>query len=85
MYPLKDFLKKADHIAVLHNWNDILLSPADRTFLDETFGSRIYWFDAGGHMGNLYLKRFRNTLLKASGIEPEQNGTGKENGDGQKS
>lgn len=85
LYPLKDFLKKADHIAVLHNWNDILLSPADRTFLDETFGSRIYWFDAGGHMGNLYLKRFRNTLLKASGIEPEQNGTGKENGDGQKS
>lgn len=60
------FLAKTDRIRVLHNWNDVFLNDESRTFLDRTFGKRITWFDAGGHMGNLYLQRVRDTLIDVS-------------------
>lgn len=65
LYPLKDFLSKTDKVFLIHNWNDILLNDQDRRFLDRTFGRRAVWFDAGGHMGNLYLERFRKTVLES--------------------
>ena len=66
LYPLKDFLGRTDKIYLIHNWNDILLSDPDKRFLDQTFGKRATWFDAGGHMGNLYLERFRNVLRESA-------------------
>ncbi len=69
LYGIMPFLKQAENVVLIHAWNDILISDRDRKFLDETFGKRAYWFDAGGHLGNLHTERFRNTLLNASGIE----------------
>ncbi len=69
LYSLMPFLKQAENVVLIHAWNDILISNRDKKALDETFGKRAYWFDAGGHLGNLHTERFRNTLLKASGIE----------------
>ena len=66
LYHLKDFLGKTDKVYLIHNWNDILLSEKDKHFLDQTFGKRATWFDAGGHMGNLYLERFRNVLRESA-------------------
>ncbi len=69
LYSLMPFLKQAENITLLHTWNDILTSDADRKALDQTFGKRGYWFDAGGHLGNLHTERFRKTFLKAAGAE----------------
>ncbi|MBO5959544.1 MAG: hypothetical protein J6Q65_05430, partial [Lentisphaeria bacterium] len=66
LYGIRNFLAKTDKVYLIHNWNDILLSGPDRIFLDQTFGKRALWFDAGGHMGNLYLERFRNAVLEQS-------------------
>ncbi len=71
LYPLMPFLKKAENITLIHTWNDILINDADRKALDQTFGKRGYWFDAGGHLGNLHTQRFRNVLLEAAGVNEQ--------------
>ncbi len=67
LYSLESFLKNNPDICCLHVWNDFLISEQDRTWLDKTFGKRIFWFDAGGHLGNQYLSRVHKTLLNVSG------------------
>lgn len=67
LYPLENFLRTSPDIRVLHNWNDVLLSDRDRKWLDGILGQRITWFDAGGHLGNLYLQRVRDAVIEASG------------------
>jgi len=66
LYPLENFLKNARNVRVLHNWNDVLLSDKDRKWLDRTLGKRMTWFDAGGHLGNLYLQQVRDAVIEAS-------------------
>ena len=66
LYPLEKTLQQKN-IYCLHNWNDFLLSPADRIWLDKTLKERMVWFDAGGHLGNLYMKVFRDKLMDVSG------------------
>ena len=70
---LRDFaaeLERNPKVRVLHNYNDFLLSDDDREFLDRTFGSRLTWFDHGGHLGNLYVTSVQETLLEMA-TEPE--------------
>ncbi len=67
MYPLESFLKNAENVRIIHNWNDFLLAEKDRMWLDKTLGKRMIWFDTGGHLGNLYLDAVRDTILRASG------------------
>lgn len=64
-------LEKNPKLRVVHNYDDFLLSDDDRLFLDRTFGSRLTWFDRGGHLGNLYVKSVQETLLDMA-AEPEQ-------------
>ena len=65
-------LEKNQKVRVVHNYDDFLLSDDDREFLDRTFGSRLTWFDHGGHLGNLYVTSVQETLLEmATAPEPE--------------
>lgn len=69
LYPLHDFLAASKKVYMLHNIDDFLLSGADRKWVDSTFGDRMEWFDAGGHLGNFYLAAWRAKLIAVS--EPE--------------
>ena len=57
-------LREAPDIRVIHNVDDPLLSPADRKFLNDTLGSKIVWFDCGGHLGNLFVFQHEEQVLK---------------------
>ena len=51
---------------VIHAWDDPLLAPEHRKWLDKTFGKRMIWFSRGGHLGNMYLNEVRQILLDAA-------------------
>ena len=53
-------------VRVIHAWDDPLLAPEHRLWLDKTFGKRMTWFSRGGHLGNMYLGEVRRTLLDAA-------------------
>ncbi|WP_028576549.1 alpha/beta fold hydrolase [Desulfomicrobium escambiense] len=53
------FLRGAGGIAVMTNADDPILTPENFAFLENTFGSRLTVFPAGGHCGNL---RFRDNV-----------------------
>ena len=57
-------LKRNPSIRVIHNYDDFLLSPEDRLWLDRTLGSRITWFDRGAHLGNLYVLTVQNKIVE---------------------
>ncbi len=64
---LKSFAGKlgADRrVRVLHNYDDFILSNADRQWLDRAFGSKLSWFDCGGHLGNMYTAEFQSLFLQ---------------------
>ncbi len=50
---IRDFLRDADHVGLVTNADDFILSPANLAFLRETFGDRATIFPSGGHCGNL--------------------------------
>lgn len=52
---LQDYLAGANHIAVVHNEDDVILVPGEIDFLRTTFGSRAFIYPRGGHLGNLAL------------------------------
>lgn len=49
---------------MIHNYDDFLLSPEDRLWLDRTLGPRITWFDRGAHLGNLYVLTVQNKIVE---------------------
>ena len=67
LYSIEPFLQSSSKIRVLHNLDDILISQKDADFLSETLGNRLFWFDHGAHLGNLYLKEYHKLLLELSG------------------
>ncbi len=67
---IADTLKNNPKVRVLHNYNDFLLSPADRAFLDAVLGTRITWFSHGAHLGNLYVTTFQQQLLRDLAVDP---------------
>ena len=64
LYSSAESLKEESRIRILHNVDDPILNDEEIRFLDQTFGSRILWFDCGGHMGNLALKDYQDLLLR---------------------
>ena len=54
------------NVRVIHAWDDPLLAPEHRKWLDKTFGKRMIWFSRGGHLGNMYLNEVRQILLDAA-------------------
>lgn len=57
-------LRRNPSIRVIHNYDDFLLSPEDRLWLDRTLGPRITWFDRGAHLGNLYVLTVQNKIVE---------------------
>ncbi|MGE3260258.1 MAG: hypothetical protein AB7K68_00620 [Bacteriovoracia bacterium] len=49
-------------IHVITSVDDFLLRPRDLASLEETLGSRLHVFEAGGHCGNYWTASFKKTL-----------------------
>lgn len=50
---------------LIHNRDDIILSPYDFKSFQNIFGARATFFPSGGHLGNLWTKAYRFQILKA--------------------
>ena len=46
-------MREADKIGMMHNADDILMSPGEIGYLEDVFGDRAVIFPRGGHAGNL--------------------------------
>lgn len=66
LYAIQDTLLNNPKIAVVHAWDDILLSDKDRSYLDSTLKKKITWFPYGGHCGQFYTKPFQKEVLRVS-------------------
>ncbi len=53
---LANWLKKTDHLGVMHNADDLILDQSGLDFLYDTFGSRARIYPRGGHLGNFLYK-----------------------------
>ena len=51
---LEPSLRSNERVRVFANANDFLLGPDDRTWLQSVLGERAFFFDEGGHLGNLH-------------------------------
>lgn len=61
---IENTLRTNRKIAVLHTLDDILVSDADRRYLDQTLGSRLTWFSHGAHLGHLYYTSVHQEILR---------------------
>ena len=58
-------LKRISGIRVIHAWDDPLLAPEHKHWLDRTFGKKMFWFSRGGHLGNMYMEPVRKKIVEA--------------------
>jgi hypothetical protein len=58
------FLAGADHVGVVTNADDFILTPANLDFLRRTFGDRARIYPHGGHGGNIAYKDNAADLLR---------------------
>lgn len=65
LHSLEDDLRASTRLAVIHSWDDFLLTDADRDWFDRTFGDRLTWFSVGGHCGYFHTPEFRSEVLEA--------------------
>ncbi len=70
-------LKKRNDIYVMHTANDFLQTTDERIWLKDTFGKRCVFFNAGGHLGELYFQKARDVLAKMVRPVAEKAGAGK--------
>lgn len=59
---IQDFLHDGKNVFVIHSSNDFLESGADRRWLKETMGDRCVFYNVGGHLGNLPIKKLHDYL-----------------------
>ena len=50
---IREYLKNADNVFVMHNEDDIILAPGEINFFRDVFGSRAKIYPWGGHLGNM--------------------------------
>lgn len=65
---IEDALKNNEKIVMLHNWDDFILAPSDREYLDSIMLSRLTWFSSGAHCANFYTREFEEEILKRVGF-----------------
>jgi hypothetical protein len=58
---IESYLRDAHKIGLMHNADDILLSPDEIEYLQDVFGDRAVIFPHGGHAGNL---AYRDNLAR---------------------
>lgn len=71
IYSIADSLYLNRKVRVIHTIDDFILRPEDPELLASIFGTRITFFDRGGHLGNLYMTRVQEQIIKyVRGIGP---------------
>ena len=53
LHAIREYLENAQHVAVLHNRDDVILSEGEIDFFPEVFGERATIYPNGGHLGNM--------------------------------
>ena len=66
---ITDTLINNNKIRVLHNTDDFLLTEKDLKWLKQTLGDKAVFFNHGGHLGNLYMEKVTEYILK--GLNPK--------------
>ncbi len=61
---IADFLRRSDHIGLVHNADDIILKPGDIAFLTRIFGDRATIYPNGGHLGNMLYEPNIDHMLR---------------------
>jgi hypothetical protein len=56
-------LAKSRRVFLMHNRDDILLSPGDIDYLERIFGDRVTIYPRGGHLGNLWYPRNKQDIV----------------------
>jgi predicted alpha/beta-fold hydrolase len=64
LHSISSFLTKAKNINVINSLNDFLLDQNDLKWFAKTFGDRILFFKYGGHLGELYTKEAKQTIVE---------------------
>jgi hypothetical protein len=53
---IESYLRNSPKIVLMDNEDDLILTPADLSFLKEVFGTRAKIYARGGHLGNMTFK-----------------------------
>ena len=53
LHAISDYLRTADHIAVMHNEDDVILQEGEIDYFRDVFQSRAKIYPKGGHCGNM--------------------------------
>ncbi|HEX5679207.1 MAG TPA: hypothetical protein VFX82_00140, partial [Desulfobacterales bacterium] len=53
---IESYLRNSPKIILMDNEDDLILTPADLSFLKEVFGARAKIYARGGHLGNMTFK-----------------------------
>ncbi|UCE86305.1 MAG: PAS domain-containing protein [Deltaproteobacteria bacterium] len=69
---IQGYLRRAEHIAVMTNADDMILAPGDIAFLQQTFGARATIYPVGGHCGNLAYRDNVAEMIDFFGGDPGQ-------------
>lgn len=56
-------LAKSRRVFLMHNRDDILLSPGDIEYLERLFGARARIYPRGGHLGNLWYAQNKRDIV----------------------
>jgi len=61
---VKPLIEKNPAIFLMHNLDDILISPEDIVYLEKIFGDRAIIYPYGGHLGNLWYPDNKKHMLQ---------------------
>lgn len=62
---LESALRHQNHVRLIENRNDFLVSEDDKRWVDRTFGCRAVWLPGGGHLGNLDDPALHEAIARA--------------------
>lgn len=61
---IADVLRANDRTFFISNRNDFLLRPEEIRWVEEIFGDRAFFFDRGGHLGNLWREDIQEAIVQ---------------------
>ncbi len=64
---IEGYLKTAKNVYVVTNKDELILTPANLKFLENTFKGRIKVYPYGGHCGNMYYKENVDYMMSIMG------------------
>lgn len=64
---IEEYLRSAENIYVVGNLDDPILSGDEVKFLQDVFGDKAYFFEHGGHCGNMMYAPYVRRMLEFTG------------------